>query len=418
MTGTPRPFSSVLGAGKDQRERDLESNQCSESTPLVRQKHNRDGSLLHFDAVLACLTYLFISAGITLFNKAVMSLFNFKLFEVILLCQTVFTVVAMMLFKRMGLLHYPPLTFARAMSLIPLTGFNLLRIIVGLGALAYLNVPTNSAMLRAGSICIIAGEYFFLSIGSSNRVIGAVLVQVVGAIVAAYNDLHFTAIGLVFGLFTCLFNCAYAIQMKIDLNHQAEINARRLKQWEESAVAVRPEHPPEKENIYSLLMYFSLNSTPVLLIWAILAGDLPRAMQHPAAILPSFQFCFLFTATLAAILNLSSFYATKLTSPLIVSVTSNIKNITCDVAGIFLFGDVTLTPFYLTGLIVSASGAGLFTYVKYIESEAHRKETERARRQQEEVAKVVQQHAYISAPPTTAPSTGSLASTRSSDQKV
>jgi len=312
-------------------------------------------SLAAMEGFLSCLLYFLVSLSITLFNKTVLSTYHFRFVTVLLLVQTLVTVGIVLVARAIHVVDYPQLTLRRAWQLMPLSVFNLGRILTSLGSLSHLNVPTNSAILRSGTLVVVVAEWCWFGWIPSTLIFMSVVMQVIGAGLASWYDLHFVAIGCALAMGCNFFAAGYQVQMKADLTSQAG----------------------RRENIISLLMYQSLLSLPPLFVWSLVGGDLLHAWRFgPLWTDAGFQLCLFSSSTLAALLNFSNMLACRYTSPLSVTVTSNLKSIAADVLGVFLFPDVTLSVGYVAGVFLSAGGAFWFGLIKTMESK--RANTKRA----------------------------------------
>ncbi|CEM06425.1 unnamed protein product [Vitrella brassicaformis CCMP3155] len=298
-------------------------------------------------AFLANAFYFAVSVGTTIFNKVVLTSYHFTLVNVMLLLQNLLTLVVLVLLKQIGWLSFPPITLDRALELLPQSLYNFIRIVAGLWSLSYLNIPTNSAFLRAGSVVTLIGEYLFLRYVASGLIWVSVVVQAVGAAITTWADLYLTAMGVLYVSVSIVFCAAFLVQMKRDLQ---QLDRRR------------------EETSISFLLYQSLCFIPLLLAWGALCGEFTALRSSTLFHSPGFVASFSLSLVLGALLAYSTILANQFASPVTVTVTGNLKALTTDVLGIILFPDVDLSFGYLSGLAVSFSGAFLFSYAKIEEN--------------------------------------------------
>lgn len=98
----------------------------------------------------ACLQYGAVSTAITLFNRAVFSVYNFNFPATVTLLQILVSVVLMAALGAAGRMHFTAPTLAGARRAAPLALFWWLYVVSGVTALRYLNVPMYRwAVLRA-----------------------------------------------------------------------------------------------------------------------------------------------------------------------------------------------------------------------------------------------------------------------------
>jgi hypothetical protein len=215
-------------------------------------------------------------------------------------------------------------------------------------------------------------------------------------VIAALNDLDFSLRGYVMVSLNCLFTAGYLIYIsKFQGVRSAARSQQRIRAvlaaHSDSAFASRPSAPKRRMlshslsvltprprpgarrvqqlNDWGLMFYNNLVSLPFVVLICLARGDFSASAgyEHYSSVsfwvmhrrarvwrcdLPLRQACFVFQATLAFFLNYSIFLCTQLNTPLVTSVTGQIKNIATTAVGYFLFGDVQYSFWNVVGLIV------------------------------------------------------------------
>ncbi|CEM36213.1 unnamed protein product [Vitrella brassicaformis CCMP3155] len=151
----------------------------------------------------------------------------------------------------------------------------------------------------------------------------------VGALVAAWADLFFSAVGVTLAVMGVMAGSWYSVISKREFSNGGA------------------------DNEWSLLFYQSCGMSFYLLVWVLVAGEFKSVTTYSGLTSSFFLTCTAINCLLAALLNYFLFLATNHTSAMTVGVCSNLKNSICDILGIALFPDIAPTPFFLSGILVS-----------------------------------------------------------------
>src|SRR4051812_14928706 len=111
-------------------------------------------------SILACLFYGIISIGITFFNKIVLSTYEFQWPNLMTLSQLIFSLLFLIILKRIHLISYAPLDYKTCIHTSPLSLSFLATVLTGLAALKYLNIPMFNSLRRLTTLITMAGEYY------------------------------------------------------------------------------------------------------------------------------------------------------------------------------------------------------------------------------------------------------------------
>eukprot|EP00873_Tetraselmis_striata_P039390 jgi/Tetstr1/459654/TSEL_005010.t1 len=291
--------------------------------------------------IMACVAYGSVSISITLFNKAIFAVYKFSYPNVVTLLQIMISIVYIRILGLTGHMKLAPFSFKTVQQLAPMTFFWWIYVFSGVTALNYLNIPMFSVLRRSTSIVVVAVNFALYRTLPTNDSMGALLVMVVGAIVAGMSDMTYNRAGYIW-TFICVFStAAYLTAIK----------------WCKDKSGVG-EH--------DLLLYNNLIALPFMAAYLYLATDeLDTVWEYPRLHDPSFQLFLLLSISQAFLLNMCIFYCTTTNSPLATSVTGQLKDLVMTSAGMVLFGDVIFNAVNITGLLIGLLGGVWYSYIGY-----------------------------------------------------
>lgn len=293
--------------------------------------------------LLVVLSYGLSSLGGVFVNKACLSAFRFGYTVTLMLAQLLVSVSALAILRVAGVVVIPRRSWRELSVLVFPAVFFIANVTVGLLALKLVNIPMFSAFRRLSVLNVMVLEWVVLGKTATQRILGTVLIMVLGSFLAGLGDLAFDPIGyfLVF------------------LNNF--ITAANLVSIKKASAVVRLE-------ALSLFYYVSLISLPIVLALAVLSGELRLALVEIASRAElqtvGFAFALSLSAGSAFLINFFTNLCTQLTSPLTTAITGQMKNVLQTVLGIFAFG-YKVTMLNLFGLAVALTGSLLFAYYKY-----------------------------------------------------
>lgn len=139
---------------------------------------------MHWPSIL---TYMSSSFLIVMFNKIVLSIFEFKSVPFIMFCQSLFTMLVFLL--RGQPIQKPGIDILKVCSV------NTANIFFGISAAGALNVAMFSALRRISIAMTLVGQWYILKNVPSRGVILSVAMMIFGALVAVGDDLSFNLKG-------------------------------------------------------------------------------------------------------------------------------------------------------------------------------------------------------------------------------
>ena len=344
--------------------------------------------------VISCLAYGFVSVSITLFNKAIFSVYKFEYPTFVTLIQIVLSITFMVLLGNARVIDFDMkngkggilgLKWITAKKMFPLAFFWMLYVQSGLLALRYLTVPMFGALRRSTTLITVLGEYLAFGKVTPASSMAAILVMVTGAALAGATDLSFNATGYAWVGVCVVSTAAFLILIRM-LGKELGLNQ------------------------HALLLYNNVISLPMMLAWFFLATDEPKsvfvARQWQD---PSFVAFLILSASQAFLLNLCMFWCTTVNSALVTTIvgefvvpiffyfsthgtskrmfhsanpcwsrdnhrktlfhsrvcTGQMKDIVTTCLGLFIFGDVVFNAVNLLGVGLGLSGGIGYSALSY-----------------------------------------------------
>jgi solute carrier family 35 protein len=108
------------------------------------------------------LAYGVISTAITLFNKAVLSTYNFPHAKTLTLVQSLVTLLLLHVLRRSGVVTFEDFDINLAKRVFPLAIIFLFYVVISLSALGAVNIPMFTALRRTTILLVLLGEYLAL----------------------------------------------------------------------------------------------------------------------------------------------------------------------------------------------------------------------------------------------------------------
>ncbi|KAN0031498.1 hypothetical protein ACTFIV_005362 [Dictyostelium citrinum] len=286
----------------------------------------------------AVLLYGSVSLCQTIFNKKVMTTYDFNASNFLLFNQMVVTIVILHILKHFNILkintNFEKETIKKLM---PLSFCYIINVLLGLDSLKQLNIPMYSALKRLVAVVILIMEYFILKKVSPPKIIASVVVMVIGAVVAGITDLSFNSLGYTLVLLSCVFQASYLIYVKKVANNMST---------------------------YDMLYYNSVLSLPITIFLMIVNQEVEYFQTFEHLYDRSFQVYFILSIFLGFFLNFCIFFCTSVNSPLTTSVTGQVKNIASTIIGAMVFNDVIIHPINILGLIINIIGSIWYSFLK------------------------------------------------------
>jgi solute carrier family 35 protein len=292
-----------------------------------------------------------ISISITIFNKAVLSHYQFPYANTLALGQMFFSLLFLEGMKRTRIVEYPEFSWATAYKLKWLTLSFGGMVTTGLASLTYVNIPMYSVLRRLTTWITLIGEQQFLTRVIPRDEQFSIYLMLIGAIAAGWGDLEFNLLGYVLIFVNCIFTAGYLLAIK-GAKDQTNLNT------------------------FGLMFYNNLFSFPLYVV-IVACTELTDILKYDRWTDVGFLFCFLMSSVQAFLLNYFIFLCSIVNSPLTTSITGQIKNILTTVMGFFLFGGMPMTIAAALGLSTSTLASIWYGQIKYDQSTAAKKNAQK-----------------------------------------
>lgn len=195
------------------------------------------------------------------------------------------------------------------------------------------------AIRRTAAAFVLAGEVLILHVAPSPLASTGIAIIVLGTLIAGYETFNTDYVGY---LFTLGNNVVTAVQLSF---------AKRFRN--ETGV-----------NGFGLVFYNGITALPIALVGALLRDEFTAAAQYEHIWNPGFHLSVLTASALGCFMTYIVLLCATVNSPTVTSVTGNLKDVVATLVGALLFPGFEPTLLKVSGLLVSFTGGGLFTYAK------------------------------------------------------
>ncbi|CAI7730124.1 unnamed protein product [Closterium sp. NIES-53] len=292
--------------------------------------------------VIACF-YGGMSVASVFINKAIFHVYHFNHPYTLVLGQTCFTLVLLLLMRRFRVIRLAPFQFYVFQRVFLLSFAFLLKLLLDMSALSRVNIPMYGVLKSSTTPFVLLLDYFLRSKKASARIQLAVYLTTAGGFIAGLGDLTFDLPGYILALSSALATAAYVVIVG-KLGEELQLDS------------------------FTLLLYNNFWSLPFSILLVVWNGELVAVRQvlHPQSAM--FLFYFVLSCASAFILNLATYLCTLVNDSLTTSIVGRTKSILQGLGGLFAFGDVLLNPTNLLGLLVNSCGIGWYAYEKFLEA--------------------------------------------------
>ncbi|KAJ8950652.1 hypothetical protein NQ318_010853 [Aromia moschata] len=277
----------------------------------------------------------------SLFLKKVLS----AIFYVLGLGQMVATIVVLFVAKKIRIVNFPSLELSTFGKIFPLPLIYIGNMFFGLGGTKQLSLPMFTALRRFSILMTMILELYILGIKPSFSVQFSVYTMIMGAIVAASNDIAFNLQGYVYIFLNNFFTATNGVYVK------KKLDSKELGK-------------------YGLMYYNSLFMIIPALFFAFYSGDLEAAYNYKYWDDMLFMGQFVLSCVMGFILSYSVVLCTFYNSALTTTIIGTLKNICVTYLGMVIGGDYIFSWVNFVGINISVLGSLIYTYVTFKRKDA------------------------------------------------
>jgi len=290
--------------------------------------------------ILSAVAYGTASILIIFANKIVLTSYSFPSFQILALGQLSVTLFGLLIADALHFIKLPEVNLTTTNKIMPLPVLYFGNLLFGLGGTKSLNLPMFTALRRFSVLMTMYGELLILKTQKPFKIQISIYLMVIGAVIAAYDDLSFDLFGYIYIFLNDIFTAANGIYTKDKLNNS-------------------------KLGENGLLYYNSLLSIVPLLCLSTFTGEINKLDSFTNWYSFGFWSFFFFSSVMGFLLNYSCMLCTKYNSPLTTTVIGCLKNIFVTYFGMFVGGDYIFSNLNFIGLSLSAFSSIFYAYLTF-----------------------------------------------------
>lgn len=294
-----------------------------------------------------CIAYGGTAVALTLLNKALFGSYNFSAYFTLLSLKLSLLLGVCLASRKLSSnpLGVPAYDERELRAAVPMALCFVANAVLGFAGLSLVSVPLFNCLRRLVPACILAYEFASAGKVADAGTHAAVGLIGVGAVLAA------TATAPV-GEAAAAWWRGVGITLAANLATAASLVTTRS--FSERATG--------RLATFAVLYYTSLIALPLAIVCALLTGEVDLLHRTAAEAPAALWLGVLLSSCMGLGLTYTMSLCTLLASPMATSVTGNLKDVLTTSVGWMAFGHFNATPQAVTGLVLSFSGAALFSW--------------------------------------------------------
>lgn len=288
----------------------------------------------------SAIFYGIASMLITFVNKIVLTTYNFPSSHVLGIGQMLSTIIILWICKKLNYLDYPNFDKSIISKIFPLPLIYIGNMMFGLNGTKQLSLPMFTVLRRFSILMTMIAEYYILNIKPKTAVQLSVYTMIIGATVAALNDLSFNMEGYIFIFLNNIFTAINGVYTK------KKLDSKELGK-------------------YGLMYYNSLFMIIPAIVIGWITGDIKTSYEYNNWTNIGFLFSFFLSCIMGFVLLYSVIVCTLYNSALTTTIIGCLKNIGVTYLGMIIGGDYIFSWLNFIGLNLSVIGSLIYTWVTF-----------------------------------------------------
>ncbi|XP_074641023.1 UDP-sugar transporter UST74c-like isoform X1 [Tubulanus polymorphus] len=290
--------------------------------------------------LFGALFYGISSFIIIVVNKVVLTSYKFPSFQFLALGQLITTIVVLFIAKRLKMIHFPDCSKETIVQIFPLPLIYLANMVFGLAGTQKLSLPMFTVLRRFTILLTMIFEQILIGKVASLTIKLTVASMIIGALIAASDDLAFDLKGYVFILLNDLCTALNGVYTK------KKLDTKNLGK-------------------YGLLYYNALFMLIPATLVIFINGEFKSVLAFESWSNPMFTVQFLMSCGMGFVLMYSIVLCTLYNSALTTTIVGVLKNLLVTYIGMFIGGDYVFSMVNFIGLNISALGSVVYTWITF-----------------------------------------------------
>jgi len=292
------------------------------------------------NVVLSTLAYCTCSITMMFSNKTVLTSYGFKSYPItVLAIQSGIAAFLLHISRVTGVVSFEQFQFEIAKKWLPTSCLFVAMLFTSTKSLGYLSIPTVTVCKNLTNILVAYGDFYLNGQVVSPGILFALVMMVLGSLLAGWTDLEFSLEGYVWMLANCVSTAAYALYIK---KAKQDTN---LGEW-------------------GMAFYNNLLTVGIVFPLCVVSGELINLNDFPYLHDSGFLAALLLSGGVGMALSLATFWCVSATSPTSYSIIGSLNKIPLTVLSFFVFKTALSTSNALSIAFGLFSGI-VYSYVKY-----------------------------------------------------